>query len=143
MKLSWELTEEPTRFDLDAVDAGLLGFNLEQGGIDEVRRLAAFARDDSNVTVGGVIGRTWGGCFEVEVLWVREDQRGRGVGAKLLAMAEEEAVRRGCTLAFLDTFSFQAPGFYERHGYEESHSYAGFPRGITKHYFSKELMTAG
>ena len=143
MELSWELTEEPTRFDLDAVDAGLLGFNLEQGGIDEVRRLAAFARDEANVTVGGAIGRSWGGCCELEVLWAREDVRDQGVGSQLLAMFEEEAVRRGCTLVFLNTFSFQAPGFYERHGYRETQSIAGFPRGITKHYFRKELVTTG
>mgnify|MGYP001821847971 FL=1 len=139
MELSWELTEDPSRFDLDAVDGGLTGFNLEQGGIEEVRRIAAFARDSSNVTVGGVIARTWGECCEVQMLWVRDDLRGHGIGAQLLALAEEEALRRGCTLVYLDTFSFQAPGFYERHGYRELHSIAGFPRGIKKHYLCKEL----
>jgi GNAT superfamily N-acetyltransferase len=139
MELSWELTEDPTRFDLDAVDAGLAGFNLEQGGIDEVRRLAVLVRDASDVTVGGVIGRTWGKCCHVQVLWLREDFRGKGVGGKLLAMAEQEAARRGCTLVHLDTFSFQAPDFYKRQGYEEFHAIPGFPRGITKHFFHKAL----
>ena len=139
MELSWELTEDPTRFDLEAIDGGLTGYNLEEGGIDEVRRLAVVARDESDVTVGGAIARTWGECCEVQVLWVRGDLRGHGVGAKLLALAEEEAARRGCTTVYLDTFSFQAPGFYERHGYREFHAIGGFPRGIKKHYFRKAI----
>jgi len=142
MELSWELTEDPTRFDLEAIDGGLTGFNLEQGGIDEVRRIAVIARDGSDITVGGLLARTWGKCCEVQVLWVREDQRHRGIGGKLMRLAEEEARRRGCTLAYLDTFSFQAPDFYRRLGYEEFQTISGFPRGITKHYFRKSLAGA-
>ena len=108
-----------------------------------MRRIAVIARDPSNVTVGGLLARTWGECCEVQMLWVRDDLRGHGIGGRLLGMAEQEAARRGCTLAFLDTFSFQAPGFYERHGYREFHAITGFPRGITKHYFSKGLVTSG
>jgi hypothetical protein len=40
-----------------------------------------------------------------------------GLGRGPVAQAERIAVERGCHAAHLDTFSFQARGFYEKHGY--------------------------
>lgn len=69
--------------------------------------------------VAGVSGWTWGQAAGIAMTWVRDDQRGTGVGASLLARFESEAVARGCTHVFVTSFTFQAPGFYQRLGYEE------------------------
>jgi GNAT superfamily N-acetyltransferase len=69
-----------------------------------------------------------------------DDLRGRGVGRELMAQAEARAVERGCHAAWLDTFSFQARGFYEKLGYEEFGTLDYPP--IHKRYFMKKLLVA-
>ena len=57
--------------------------------------------------------------LNIEVLLVEADVRGSGVGSRLLAKAERQAIALGATNAKLDTFEWQAPAFYKKHGYEE------------------------
>jgi GNAT superfamily N-acetyltransferase len=67
------------------------------------------------------------------------DMRGRGVGGELLDRAEAIARARGCTDAYTDTFDFQAPGFWIRHGYEEFGRLEGMPPGHSRVWFRKKL----
>jgi GNAT superfamily N-acetyltransferase len=50
-------------------------------------------------------------------LWVEDGFRRRGYGGSLLRKAEAEAKDRGAKGILVDTFSFQAPAFYEKQGY--------------------------
>ena len=68
----------------------------------------------------------------VETLWVREDLRRAGLGARLLATAEVEAVRRGCREMHLDTHSYQAPDFYHHRGYAVIGELPGWPDQTTR-----------
>jgi len=77
--------------------------------------------------VAGVSGWTWGQAAGVGMTWVHEDQRGSGVGARALAAFEREAVDRGCTHVFVTSFTFQAPAFYQRLGYEEIFRWESVP----------------
>ncbi|MGO4597570.1 GNAT family N-acetyltransferase [Terrabacter sp. 2RAF25] len=63
----------------------------------------------------------------VGMTWVREDTRGHGLGERLLAEFEAEARARGCTHVFVTSFTFQAPGFYEKQGYREIFRWEGVP----------------
>lgn len=79
----------------------------------------------------------------VDTLWVHESRRNRGDGTRLLRAAEDEARRRGCVMAVLETHSFQAPEFYPRFGYEAYARLEGFPPGGGVVYFRKDLTATG
>jgi GNAT superfamily N-acetyltransferase len=99
------------------IHSSLYRFNAEATGVDDGRTFASVVRDDDGAIVAGVLGATWGGRCEVDVLWVRSDRRGNGLGRALLHGAEAEARRRGATAIVLDTYTFQAPDFYRAEGY--------------------------
>jgi GNAT superfamily N-acetyltransferase len=89
--------------------------------------------------VGGVLGEVYWGWFYLDLLWVKEELRGRGYGHRLLEIAEDEARKRGAKHVYLDTFSFQAPDFYERHGYQVFGELEDFPTGHQRYFLRKDL----
>ncbi|MBN2502351.1 MAG: GNAT family N-acetyltransferase [Anaerolineales bacterium] len=131
-----EAAEQP---DWDTIGGGIGEFNAEQAGDDSSEYLCYLLRGPDGETAGGVIAAIHYGWLYVSLMWVREDLRGKGWGARLLAQAEEEAKQRGVASAYLDTFSFQAPGFYEKAGYRILGELADFPAGHKRFYMLKEL----
>ncbi len=131
--------DAPDRRDTDFLSEQLYAFNVAQTGYADGQTLAVFARDAAGAIIAGASGFTWGGALFIEYLWVREDLRGAGYGARLLAAAEAEGLRRGATSAFLDTHSFQAPAFYQRHGYTVYATADDLPRGHRKFFLRKSL----
>jgi GNAT superfamily N-acetyltransferase len=102
--------------------------------------LSVVLRDPADALVGGLAGRTLWGWLVIELLWTAPAARGRGHGRRLLTAAEQEALRRGCHHARVDTYSFQAPGFYERCGYARVATLDDFPRGHQRHFYAKALV---
>lgn len=102
--------------------------------------LCAFVRDTRGQLLGGLTGETYWNWFQIDNVWVDESLRRRGLGRKILAMAENEARRRGCTSAFLKTFSFQARGFYQKQGYRVVGRLDDYPPGETFYWMRKELV---
>ena len=109
---------DPKPEDVRFLEDQLYLYNVERTGLDDGKWLTIFVRDDNGHIAAGLHGWTWGGGARVQALWVRSDLRGHGFGTRLLAAAEAEAGARGCDRILLDTFSFQAPLFYQKHGYE-------------------------
>lgn len=125
--------------DVRRISEGLGKYNLEQTGRDDFRKLNVFVRDNDDEIIGGVIGGTYWGWLYVDLLWIDERVRHLGYGRKLLEAAEEEAIKRGCTQVFLDTFSFQARPFYEKHGYTVFGTLKDFPPGHERYFLQKTL----
>src|SRR5262249_1832154 len=101
--------------------------------------LTIFMRDEDDRIVAGICGNTWGGCAEIRQFWVEESRRKQGLGTRLLEAAGQEARRRGCVRLLLLPFSFQAPAFYARLGYEVVSVVDDHPRGHTNMLLRKPL----
>ena len=114
-------------------------YNKQQVGHYQSQTLCFALYNEDEEVLGGVIGSTYWNWLEIHLMWVREDLRGQGYGERLLTLAEEEGQRRGANAVFLDTFSFQAPGFYEKYGYEVFGTLSEFPEGHQRFYMSKRL----
>jgi ribosomal protein S18 acetylase RimI-like enzyme len=124
-----EIDEHPDPRDVSYLEDRITEFNFAATDIHDGSLLASFVRDASGRITAGIYGWTWGGCCEIQYLWVDQALRGQGHGTRLLMLAEEEARRRGCTQVVLSTHTFQAPRFYERFGYEIVASIDDYPRG--------------
>jgi GNAT superfamily N-acetyltransferase len=121
-----------------AVLEGLSNFNEDKTSVIP-KGISVFIRDGKNRVVGGVVGYTFEDWLHVGLLWIEESFRNKGNGAKLLKMIENEAVRYGCKHVDLDTFSFQAKPFYEKHGYTLFTTLDNYPEGHSKHFLKKDL----
>jgi GNAT superfamily N-acetyltransferase len=133
------MTDDPARSDRDFLDERIYEYNAATTRITDGRMLLLTMHDEQEAIIAGLSGWTWGGCMEIEFLWVREEWRGEGLGTQLLAAAEAEGIARGCTQAILSTHSFQAPEFYKKHGYEVYGSVNDYPRGFSHIHLRKEL----
>jgi GNAT superfamily N-acetyltransferase len=104
------------------------------------RPLQVWALDESGALAGGLVGHTWTTWLQVTYLWVDERHRGARLGSQLLAHAERTARdERGCTAVRLETWDFQAPGFYKKQGYEVVCVIPDYPPGITEYTLTKRL----
>src|SRR4029079_10977807 len=128
--------DHPDPRDVAFLDDQINAYNIAVTQIDDWRALAIFVRDDAGHLLAGISGGTWAGYLEVKDLWVREDQRGQGLGRRLLLAAEQEARSRGCQQVLLDTHDFQAPGFYQRLGYTVFGVLEGIGGRHTRYYLS-------
>ncbi len=132
------LTDQPTDDDETVIAGGLADFNEQHTGYRDSRPLAALLRDPvSGETLGGMLGRTSYGLLFINLVYLPKDRRGQDIGSRLLAMMEAEAIVRGCKSGFLLTITYQAPGFYERHGWTEFGCVACDPPGTARVFMRK------
>lgn len=123
----------------ERLDKEINAFNAATTGYTDGGLLCIAVHENSGDLRAGLFGWTWGRCGYIDLLWVRSDQRGFGLGSKLLATAEEEIARRGCDQVALSTHSFQAPGFYARFGYQECGRTPAYPHGHDHIHLVKRL----
>lgn len=135
-----ELTERISPQDEKAIYQGLLTYNLARLEDRHPRQLGVFLRDEAGSPTAGLIGMTHGNWLSIRYLWVSEPLRGQGIGSRLLETAESAALSRGCRYAFVDTFHFQAPAFYERHAYCQVFALTEYPLTGGRFYYTKRLV---
>jgi ribosomal protein S18 acetylase RimI-like enzyme len=131
--------EKPEESAWGIIGHGVRVYNIEKAGEDSFQRLCYVVQAPSQQIVGGILCEIYWGYLHIDLLWVKEEHRRGGLGSRLLTKAEGEARARGARNAYLDTFSFQAPEFYERHGYKVFGELEAFPPGHKRFYLSKEL----
>jgi GNAT superfamily N-acetyltransferase len=121
-----------------AIVKGLREYNVATAGKFDHRPLTVTVRERGEI-VGGLAGETFWGWMFVSLLWVSDARRGHGYGSALMGAAEKEARIRGVRNVYLDTFSFQAPGFYTKLGYREFARLDEFPAGHRRFWMTKAL----
>ena len=136
-----DINRDPSDAEIEELRDALIAYNVGKHGYSDVSKVAILVRNEAGSLEAGVYAYAWGGCCQVELLWVDERRRGEGLGTRLMAAVEEEARRIGCSLLFLDTFSYQAPGFYEKLGFEMTGTVPEFPEGHTYYVFAKRLSS--
>lgn len=131
------VTKRPSKEEREAVANGLHAYNLSAYGKLGGGERWLLARDAAGVIVGGArCDRAWGWLY-VEWLWVAEGLRRQRLGTRLLAAAEDLAREEGCRGLHLHTWSFQAPAFYRKRGFEECGRAEDMPPGATRYWFRK------
>ena len=133
-----EITDAPRKEDEAFVIDQIWKYNSSFAENDH-KSLCVFARDQEDHIIGALTGRTYWEYLEVAFLWVDERFRSNGYATELMKAAEDEARERGCTRAFLNTFSFQSLRFYQKLGYVEFGRLFGFSGKYERHYLYKRL----
>ncbi|WP_327172912.1 GNAT family N-acetyltransferase [Streptomyces sp. NBC_01336] len=137
------LTDAPNPEDAATISDALDRFNIEHTGIADRRPLAVLVRDpDTHQVVGGLTGRTSLGLFFLDLFYLPTRLRGGGLGTEILRQAEDEARARGCRTAVLYTITFQAPGFYQKHGWKRLGEVPCDPPGTSRVFMTKELTAS-
>jgi ribosomal protein S18 acetylase RimI-like enzyme len=134
-----EVETHPTSHDGQFLADQLYAYNVEQTGYDDGQYLTLWVKSPLGERLAGLHGWTWGGSCYIQDLWVQKDLRGQGYGTKLLQAAEHEARTRGCHQVILDSYDFQAPGFYQKLGYEVFAVLEDHPRNHRNYYLRKQL----
>ncbi len=134
-----QCTIEPSQSDIDEIRAGLIRHNTPY--LEGLFRtdIVCYVNGEHGSKIGGLVGEIWGAWLTVKYLWVNSENRGKGIGTKLLHEAEMFAESKRCHSSFLDTFSFQARPFYERHGYSIAMTLYEFPIEHERYFMTKQL----
>ena len=135
-----EIVTAPGEAEREAILAPLRRHNDAAAGPTDRQDVAIVIRDTAGAIVGGLWGATGYRWLFVQYLALPEALKGQGHGRALMAAAEAEALRLGCIGVWLDTYSFQAQGFYERLGYRTFGTIDDYPPGESRHFLSKRIV---
>lgn len=138
-KIEIVYVEKPEESAWGIIGQGVHEYNLQEAGDLNFQRICFVLQTPDQEILGGVIGEIYWEWFYLDLMWIQENLRGQGYGAQLLSAVEKEAKKKGAKRVFLDTFSFQAPGFYQKYGYQVFGELPDFPPGHQRYYLSKEL----
>jgi GNAT superfamily N-acetyltransferase len=143
MKLEIVTSEDPADSERQALVDLLVNYNASRVGEQRVRQYALLLREPQNAEiVGGLYAYLFYDWLSIELLIVPDRYRRHGFGTELMQRAERYAIDAGCVGIWLNTFSFQARGFYERLGYEVFASLEQHPRGAQRFFLRKQLAAA-
>lgn len=142
MQIAIEL--EPSEKDSRRLSEGIISFNHARipdlESIKDEKRFSIFARDMDGEIQGGLRATCYWNTLHIELLWIAAEARSRGLGREIIECAEIYALENRCSKAFVETTSWQAKPFYEKHGYKLIATLNDRPKGHASHYLAKSLL---
>lgn len=114
-----KITEGIAPLEEDAILQKLRAFNIATFGESDRRELTIPLYDDGGEISGGLVGYTGRGWLYVSMLYIPEHLQGQGLATRMLEMAEDEARKRGCIGAYIDTMNPAGLSLYQKLGYAE------------------------
>lgn len=134
-----KIIENVSEQDVEEIHRKLKEYNRSKREAAKSIPIGVFYEGENGEKEAGLTGDLFGNWLCIEYLWVSEELRGQGIGSKLLEAAEGKAILRGAKYVFVNTFDFQAPGFYEKHGYEQVFKLSDYPCTGERYYYQKKL----
>ena len=138
-----EITTNPTASDAKTISKGIIDFNqLKVPDLEPIEaevKFFVFARNKHSTIIGGVRATCFWNTMHIELLWLSEECRGKGIGKELIVAAEKFAKKHNCEKVFVETTSWQAKPFYEKVGYKHIATLNDRPKGHASHYLTKDL----
>jgi GNAT superfamily N-acetyltransferase len=131
--------DSPAAADVALLEEQVAAAAIAATGLDEEQEFAIFGRGDDGRIVAGISAIVWGGCCEIQAMWVEESLRNRGLAHALFAGAEAEARRRGCALVAFHAYDLLARGLYDRLGYDTVGVIDNYPTGSAARWYRKAL----
>ena len=126
--------------EIDAIEDRLYDYNRQATGRSDGRGLGFVIRDEAGRLIGVAAGYSWAGTSELKQMWIDAAYRGRGYARALLDAFVAEAGSRGVQRIWVASYDFQAPGLYEKAGFERMAEFAGWPEGHSNIVLCKALM---
>ncbi len=136
------LSDSPTDEEAELIHARLEQYNRQQtnGEYDEPGvEIGLVLKSPDGTVIGGITASTIFRVMHLEALWVSKEHRKQGHGSRLVLQAEQIGFEKGCIASQTQSFSFQAPVFYQKIGYQVLGIYDGYPDGITEYTLMKRL----
>lgn len=137
-----EIFRQENQQDRDFIRRKVIEHNvasLPEGVKSPSEQINFMARDEKGAIIGGITGTAFWQHLHIDFLWVSSEVRGRQLGKRLIRQMEDYALEKGCRLLIVETFSFQAPGFYRKLGFQEFGTIEDHPAGFSQHFFEKWL----
>src|SRR4029450_10584634 len=140
MTLQIVLADNPVAAEREAIPKSLVAYNDSRAGPSGFKAIALLLQDqDTGEKVGGLWASSFYDWLDIELLFVPDPHRGGGFGSELIRQAETIATARDCIGVWVDTFGFQALGFYQKLGYEIFGTLDDHPRGSRRCFLRKLL----
>ncbi|MBM7095244.1 GNAT family N-acetyltransferase [Bacillus sp. H-16] len=136
------ITKTEDKEDIKHVNDQLFYYNLAhfpKDLRDRYEQINLVLKDEYGNVKGGILAAVCWNWLEIDTLIVDTELRKSGYGTQLLQEMEQIALERSCDFIKVDTLSFQALGFYEKHGYRVFGKIDGVGRDFTHYYLKKEL----
>ncbi|TPN48105.1 MULTISPECIES: GNAT family N-acetyltransferase [unclassified Mesorhizobium] len=143
MAIRMEAEHDLSSSEWSTLEHHLHNENRRLTGRDDDRGLAFVIREDAGRTIGVVAGYSWAGTSELELMWIDEAHRGRGYATQLINAFVTEAAARGARRIWVSSHDFQAPGLYEKAGFERMAEFAGWPEGHSNIILCKTIAANG
>ena len=137
------ITQQWNQEDSEYIRKKVIEHNLSKLPDDvkhPVKNISFIIKDEGGKILGGITGAIFWYTLHIDFLWVDESLRGKGYGKELLLKIEDFARENNCRLIQLDTFSFQAPNFYQKYGYEVVGVIEEHPTKENQQYYLSKRM---